>query len=84
MAYVARYMIPSRGGRLIEIRYPTAPEPQGLGETRPHGMHGLTVFGYALMPVKLVPSYELNSSTALWTAWESQGLRKKTLTENQI
>lgn len=47
-----------------------------------HGMHGPTVFGYALMPANLVPSYGLNSSTALWTSWESQRLRKKIQTEN--
>lgn len=30
-----------------------------------HGMHGLTVFGYVMMPANLVPSNRLNSSTAL-------------------
>lgn len=47
-----------------------------------HGMHGPTVFGYALMPANLVPRNGLNSSTALWEAWESQRQRKKIQTEN--
>lgn len=42
-----------------------------------HGMHGLTVFGYVMMPANLVPSNRLNSSTALWTALDSQKPRTK-------
>lgn len=44
-----------------------------------HGMHGLTVFGYVMMPANLVPSNRLNSSTAL----DSQKPRTKIQTETR-
>lgn len=49
-----------------------------------HGMHGLTVFGYVMMPANLVPSNRLNSSTALWTALDSQKTRTKIQTETRM